>query len=173
MPSSPDEWTLAPNWNVSRTTRAIGLPQAAPEGGVEENHVDGVMLDARRELLEIDHHRIGRRRDRDAVTQAPHAFKAEAGILEIVVADVGDLARDADRFFDRPDTVGIEAELVAGEGVRECREHLDVMVGRKHAALQFVRLEPVEPLLPLGLSDNLVGRILVAKTGLFVGHPIE
>ena len=41
--------------------RLVGLAEPTPEGRIEEDHVDRLAADAGGKLLEIDHHRIGRR----------------------------------------------------------------------------------------------------------------
>ena len=151
----------------------VGLPQAAPERGVEQDHVHRVMLDAACQLLEIHHHGIGGGGDGNAVAQPPHAFEPEARVLEIIVADMLDFLGDPDRVLDRPHRIGVEPEAVAGQRFGNCREHFDIVLGGEHATLQLVRLEAVQLLLPLGFLDQRVGRELVAKTVLLVAVAIE
>ena len=105
----------------------MGLAKAAPEGGVEENDVDRLEPDAGGELLEIDHHGVGRGRDVDRAPQPPHALEPPARVLEVVVVEVLDRLADPDPLLDAPHAVGVEADAVLGEGRAEGAEDFDVV----------------------------------------------
>src|ERR1700683_3137212 len=88
----------------------VGLTEPAPEGGVEEDHVDRLAADAGGELLEVDHYRIGRGRNVDEAAKPPHSLQAVGRILEIVVVEVLDRLADTDAFLDAPHAVRIDAQ---------------------------------------------------------------
>ena len=127
----------------------------------------------RRQLLEIDHDRIGRRRDPNELADAAHAFKAPGRILEIVVVQILDRLADADRLFDRPGRVRVEPQAGLGEGRAKRARHLDIMVWRKHAALQLVRSEAVTSGQILRMGDDFIGGRLTTLPRLGIRQPIE
>src|SRR5439155_9834087 len=114
---------------------------AAPEGRVEQDHVDGGVENVRRELLEVDDDRVRRQRDRNLLAHAPHPVQTPGRVLEVVVPQVLDRAPEAHRLLDREHRVRVEANAVLGEGLRERSEALELVIGRKDAALQLVRAE--------------------------------
>src|ERR1022692_4251422 len=88
---------------------------AAPECGVEQNHVDGGREDIGGELLEVDHHGIGGERYAHHFAGAAHTVEAVDRIFQVVVAQALDGLAEADGLFGGPYGVGVEAVGVAGE----------------------------------------------------------
>src|ERR1035441_1821526 len=88
---------------------------AAPECGVEQNHVDGGIEDIGGELLEVDHHGVGGERYAHHFAGAAHTVEAVDRILQVIVAQALDGLAEADGLFGGPYGVGVEAVGVAGE----------------------------------------------------------
>src|SRR5438477_1646015 len=92
------------------------LPQSAPEGRVQKNHVNGIGSNARCQLLEIDDDGIRRCRNSHELPQAAHSFQAEAWIFEIIVVQVFDLFSDSNCLFDRPSRVWVDTNSMMRKG---------------------------------------------------------
>ena len=123
MPSSPDECTATPSWNVSQTPAALTHgADAAPERRVEQDHVDRGIEHVRGELLEVHDDGVGRERHAHLLAHAAHAVQAVHRILEVVVAQILDRLPEADGLLGRPDAVAVEADRVAGERGRDARD---------------------------------------------------
>src|SRR3954471_23325994 len=116
---------------------------AAPEGGVEENHVNRAIENVGRELLEVDDDGVGGERDAEPFARVSHPRETEHWILQIVVIQVFDGAPEPDRLLGRPDGVRIEAEAVAGKCRRQRPIALQVVFERKHATFELVGAKPV------------------------------
>ena len=97
-----------PSWKVSQTRGRLDAgPDAAPEGGVEQDDVDRRIEHVGGELLEIDDHRVGGERHADLLAHAAHAVQAPGRVLEVVVAQILDGPAEADRLLDGEGGVGI------------------------------------------------------------------
>ncbi len=159
MPSSPDECTATPSWKVSQTPAAFTHgADTAPEGRVQQYHVDPAVQHVRGQLLEIHDNRVGGERNAQLLTGVPHAGEPEDGILEIVVVEILDGPSESDGLFGRPDGIGIESHGIAWDCRGDGTVALEIVVGRKHPALQFVRSEPVFLLELARVFYELIGR---------------
>src|SRR5262249_19678017 len=72
--------------------------------------------------------------------------------------EILDPLAEPDRLLRGPYAVRVEAKAVAGQRGRERAIALELVRGRKHAALQLVRLEPVRSLELTCVIDELVAR---------------
>src|ERR1035438_3619197 len=129
---------------------------AAPECGVEQNHVDGGREDIGGELLEIDHHGVGGERYAHLFAGAAHAVEAVDGILQIIVAQVLDGPAEADGLFGGPYGVGVEAVGVAGEFGGEGAIGCELVVRWKDAGLHLVTGEAEALFEGAGIFEHLV-----------------
>ena len=73
--------------------------ETAPEGGVEENDIDCRIAHVRRQLLEVNHHRVGGEPDWHSCAHLPHTVQSPCRILVIVVGEVSDCLAEPDRLF--------------------------------------------------------------------------
>ena len=76
--------------------RRGGGPDAAPESGVEEHDFHRGLQEVGGQLLEVDHHRVGRQRYPDLGAVAAQAVQAERGVFVVVVAQPFDAAAEFD-----------------------------------------------------------------------------
>ena len=83
MPSSPDECTATPSWNVSQTAAAFTHWRMPPQNVVSSRMTSTAVFEhVRGELLEADDDRVRRERHADLLARAPHPVQAEHGIFE-------------------------------------------------------------------------------------------
>ncbi len=126
---------------LKRLADAGGLDagaNAAPEGGVEQNHIDGGIENIGGQLLEVDHHRVGGQRNADHLAHAAHAVQAVDGVFQIVVAQCL-------RWPGRSGWPVRWTRRRSGRSGRNRRESggqgavgFQLVIGMKDAALQFV-----------------------------------
>ena len=128
---------------------------AAPEGRVEQDHVDRAGGGIGGQLLEVDDDGVGGERHLREVAQRLHLGDAVDGILEPIVREVLDAAGECDRVAERPRRVGVVAHPFAGECVRERPVARELVGGREYAALQLVRAEAVPGLEFARVGDEL------------------
>src|SRR5271166_3091545 len=122
----------------ANTRRLYARPDAAPEGGVQQYHVNGGIQIVGGELFKIDDHGISRQRDSDHLARAAHAVEAEHRVLEVVVAEVLNRLSEANRLFFRPDRIGVEAERISGQRVSQRAVDGQLVVGTEDAAFELV-----------------------------------
>ncbi len=109
-------------------------PDAAPEGGVEQNHVHRGIERVGGQLLEVHHHRVGGQRHAHHLPRAAHAVQAEDGIFQIIVAKSFDGLAEADGLFRGPHAVGVEAQGIAGKRGGQRAIDFQLVVRRKTPA---------------------------------------
>ena len=141
---------------------------AAPEGRVEKNHVNGRVEHVSRQLFEVDDHRVRRQRHPHLPAHAAHPGHAVDGVFQVVVAHALDLLSEPDSLLRRPDAVRVEAEAVAARRPRaqllgQRAVTLQLVLGREDAALQLVRGEAVALLQRARVGDELLGRADFAR----------
>ncbi len=169
-PSSPEEWTATPSWNVSQTVGGLDAgADSAPEGGVEQDHIDGGIQDVGSQLFEVDHHRVGGQWDADHLAGAAHAVQSEDRIFKIVIAYSLDSLAETNGLFGGPDGVRVEAERVARQACGQRAVGLQFVILREDAGFQFVGRE-AETLLQIArVLDELIDSSDLAASGARVG----
>src|SRR6266540_3672628 len=100
---------------VADAGRLYALPDAAPEGRVQKNHINGSIQRIGRKLLKVDDHRVRSQRHPNFLAHATHSIHAENRIFQIVVAEILDSLAKPDGRFGGPDAVWIEAKAIAVE----------------------------------------------------------
>ena len=122
MPSSPEECTATPSWNVSQTpaARMHGRmpPQKVVSSRITSAAVESALAASCSKLTTIG---IGRQRHAHLLPNPAHPRHAVDGVFQVVIADALDLLAEPDGRLGRPDAVGVEAEAVAVELGRETR----------------------------------------------------
>ena len=141
----------------------MGLPQAAPKGGVQQDNVDQVLSDGLRQLFKVDHNRIGGRGDGHELAQAAHTLQPPAGVFEIIVVQIKDRAAHMDRFFHCPDGIGINPQTIGGKGCGQGAVNFNLMRGGKDAGFQLVGGEAVFGFQVDGMGHDLVRRGFTAS----------
>src|SRR5712692_7931345 len=74
---------------------------AAPEGGVQKDDIEGSVMDVGAELLEVDHCSIGGERQVDVAAQLPCALEPPRWIFEVIVVEIADTLAKANCLFKR------------------------------------------------------------------------
>src|ERR1700686_585106 len=115
----------------------------APESSVEQEHIRGGIERVRREFFEIHHDGVSRQRHSHFFAHATHAGHAKDWIFEIVITDVFDLLTKPDCRLSRPDTVWIEAKMIAGKVGSQRAITFQFVLWREYSAFQLVRAETV------------------------------
>src|SRR5271166_3111323 len=110
----------------------------APEGGVEQYDIDCRIAQVRRQLLEVDHHRVGGEPDRYSRTHLPHTVQSPGRILVIVVGEISNGTAKPDRFLHREGPVRVVTEGIARQRLRQCAVAREFVARWKYTALQFV-----------------------------------
>src|SRR5580700_6080652 len=90
----------------------------APEGGIEQYDIDCRIAQVRRQLLEVDHHRVGGESDRYSRTHLPHTVQSPGRILVIVVGEISDGAAETDRLLYGEGRVWVVTEGIARQRLR-------------------------------------------------------
>src|SRR3990170_7368459 len=103
----------------------------APERRIEQDHIHRAIQDVRSQLLEIDDDRVGGERHAHLLARVPHAGEAEDRVFEVIVVEVFYRTPEPDRLLGRPDGVGIEAEAVAGQRLRDGAVALEIVIRRE------------------------------------------
>src|SRR5581483_4982601 len=95
--------------SLANTSRLDAWFDAAPERGVEENHVDGGIQNVRRQLFEVHDDRVRSEWNPNHLTGAAHAIETEYRIFEVIVAKIFNSLSEANGLLGGPGAVGIEA----------------------------------------------------------------
>jgi len=74
---------------------------AAPEGGVQKDDIEGSVMDVGAELLEVDHRSVGGERHVDVAAQLPCALEPPRWIFEVIVVEIADTLAKANCLFKR------------------------------------------------------------------------
>ena len=152
--------------NVAASGQPHAGPDAAPERGVEQDHVDRARRRVGCELFEVHDDRVGRERNPDEVAQRLHRRDAVDRILVVVVAQVLDRPPEVHGVVEGERAVGVVAQALAGQRLRERAVALELVRGGKDPALELVRAEAVLRLEVEGVRDELFGRADLAAAGL-------
>src|SRR6266496_571367 len=88
-------------------------PDAAPEGRVEQDNINGRTEHVCRQLLKIDDYCVCCQWHPHFLTHATHACHAINRILEVIVREIFDLLTEPNRGFSGPDGIWIEAKVIA------------------------------------------------------------
>src|SRR5258707_12052474 len=115
------------------------LPDATPEGCVQQDYVDGSVEYVCRELFKVNDHGIGRKRHTNFLAGAAHTVQTINRIFEVVVSDVLDLLAEPHGSFCRPDSVWVESEAVAMERICNRAITFQFVLRGEDSALQLVR----------------------------------
>ena len=80
MPSSPEECTETPTWNVSHTRRPSRTARIPPQNVVSSRITSALRRqNVGRELLEVDHDRVGGERYPDPIAYLAHPSSPNTG----------------------------------------------------------------------------------------------
>jgi len=97
-PSSPDECTPMPSWNVSHTAAAFRVGRMPPQNVVsEEDHVHRRIAHVRGELLHVRDHGVGRDRQTGRLAHVAQPVHAPRRVLVVVVPQTLDGLAHPDR----------------------------------------------------------------------------
>src|SRR5688572_3053518 len=122
---------------LKRFADSCGLyatPNAAPERGIQKDHVHRGVQGVCSKLLEVYDHGIGGERNPDHLPGAPHAIQAEDRIFKIVVLQALDALPETDRLLRGPHAVRIEAKRVLWKGGSKCTISIEFVVRVKDSA---------------------------------------
>src|SRR5882762_951114 len=119
------------------------LPDPAPEGCVEQNHVAGQVEHISREVLKVDDDRVCCQRHAHLLAHAAHSRQSKYRVLQIIVPDVFDLLAEPNARLSGPDAVRIEAEAIAVECSRQSAITFQLVLRPEDTAFQLVRREAV------------------------------
>ena len=113
-------------------------PDAAPEGGIEQNDVHGGSQRIGGKLFEVHYHGIGGQRHAHHLAGAAHAVQAEDGILQVIVAETFNRLSETNGLLGGPGAVGVQAQRVFGESRGDGTVRFQLVIGREDAGLDFV-----------------------------------
>ena len=106
MPSSPDEWTATPSWNVSHTPAAFTHGRMPPQKVVSSRITStAVFSTLAASCSKLTTTVLVAERHAHLLAHAAHAVQAEDGVFEIVVVEILDRLAEPDRLLGRPDAV--------------------------------------------------------------------
>src|ERR1039457_6120445 len=142
---------------------------AAPECGVEQNHVDRGIEDIGGELFEVDHHGIGGQRHAHLFAGAAHAGEAVDRIFQVIVAQALNGLAETDGLFGGPDGIGVEAVGVARQFTGESAIGFEFVILGKHAGLHLVTGEAKAAFQGASIFQHLVDGADLALSGGGVG----
>src|SRR5208337_3955163 len=115
--------------------------KASPESCIQKNDVHGWLEDVGGQLLEIDHHGIGRQRHPEFLAHPSHSVQAENGIFQVIVVQVFNRSAELDGLLCRPHGVWVKPQPIPGQCGSERAIALQVVLRQKNSALQLVRGE--------------------------------
>src|SRR5687768_1241444 len=101
------------------------LADTAPEGGVEQDHVNRIIEHVGRQLLEVNYDSIRSQRHPNFLPSTAHTIETIYRIFEVVVTHVFNLLPKPDGLLSRPNCIGIEAKAISVERSRKLQITLE------------------------------------------------
>ncbi|MNS37174.1 hypothetical protein D3C72_693810 [compost metagenome] len=141
--------------HIAHFRQRLRVAQAAPVMVIGKHDLHTILRNAATELVEIGDHHVGRQRQTSALVQFGHAVEARGRvfvILQIIAEQFG----HANRGFQRPVAVRIDAQRVTGKSLFQRFDARHFMLRRQRPGLEFDAFETVRLDHPRGLRNDLL-----------------